>query len=236
MASNLIGKPTPWNERLRLISPAVDPQGMHCLRNHQKERRTSLGIVKVRELIDFYITAPLEEIIEQGDYRVSEQTTLTGKPIMEGHRTDRMAHVFYYEWRCHGPCCADDAEGQGYHRTTCEDWELFQAFRKWREDYPEEDVFLEKFKLRFYDMMGTSDLHFVMGTPSHPAHQDSWMVIGLVYPGLTTKPENASSTLCTRTLDACEVLRPKDSRNASAHEDRKRAKPGLKGSTRLFDF
>jgi len=207
--SPLRGPPAPWPERMAILAKAVKPNGMQGLRDLQKEHRTSLGIVKVKELRDFYITAPLNEVVEQADYRVSEQTTITGEAIMEGSRIDKVKHVFRFTWLCEGACCGPEAKGRGYHDTTCEDWELFESFRAWRKQYPDDDKFLDALKNKFYDCMGQSNLHFAMGTPSDPKTQDSWMVVGLVYPGIPApRPKPSLPTIATKTMTPRDILRP----------------------------
>lgn len=209
----------PWDARMQLINKAVNPKGMRGLRDLQPGHGTSLGIVKVRDLMDFYITAPLNEVIEQADYRVSKQKTLTGEPIMEGSRVDKLQHVFRYTWRCMGTCCDDDAEGQGCHDTTCEDWELFQAFRDWRKRYPDDLTFMEKLKAGYFDSMGQSGLHFAMGTPSDPTRQNAWMIVGLIYPNRPIPAKPGAPTLASRILDASDVVRPKPELAGVASQD-----------------
>lgn len=219
------GRPTPWKARMHLIQKGMRPNGMRGLRDLQAEHGTSLGIVKVRELIDFYITAPLEQVVEQADYRISPQKTLTGKPIMEGSRVDKVHHVFRYIWRCEGTCCDDEAEGQGYHNTTCEDWELFQSFRSWRTRYSDDEEFLDKLKGMYYDCLGQSDLHFAMGTPSDPVRQNSWMIVGLIYPNRPQKWSPERPSVATGKVEAGKMVRPDAKLDQVAMVDAKRPAP-----------
>lgn len=207
--SPLRASPTPWTERMDLLGKAVNPQGMQGLRDLQKQHGTSLGIVKVKELRDFYITAPLDEVVEQSDYRVSPQKTITGEAIMEGSRIDKVKHVFRFTWLCEGSCCGPEAKGRGYHDTTCEDWELFESFRAWRKQYTDDEKFLDALKNKFYDCLGQSNLYFAMGTPSDPKTQNSWMVVGLVYPGIPApRPKAGQPTIATKTMAPADILRP----------------------------
>lgn len=221
LPSPLVGSPTPWPERMALVAKAVRPNGMRGLRDLQKQHGTSLGIVKVRQLIDFRITASLDDVIEQADYRQSKQQTLTGEAIMEGSRVDKIKHVFRYKWRCTGSCCDDDAEGQGFHYTTCEDWELFQAFREWRKTYGDRVVWA--LKNRFFDCMAQStDLHFAMGTPSDPKMQDSWMIVGLIYPNIPGRePDPRKPSLANGILDESKVVQPDSKLDKVANVDGK---------------
>lgn len=218
LPSPLIGKSgAPWDARKELVKTTVAAGGLRQLRDDQAATKRSLGVVRVRELIDFRITSPLDSIIEQADFRVSQQQTLTGETINEGSRIDKIKHVFRYRWRCDGPCCDDDAPGQGCHDTTCEDWELFESFRKWRLQYDTDEKLLWALADMYYSRLGHSDLHFFMGTPSDPKTQNSWMIVGLFYPGMA-KYDPKKPTRCARgPLGMSEVLQV-DERLATVEE------------------
>ena len=63
---------------------------------------------------------------------------------------------------------------------TCEDWELFEAYRKWRGKYVTEEETWSKIRQRFFDYFKEKrDLHFFLGTHSM---FPSWMIIGAYYP------------------------------------------------------
>lgn len=167
-----------WGNRNQLILQNVNQKGIEGLLENQEKHRASLGIVKVRELVDFHVDGDPDEIIKEADYREVKVQTLFGKATVgEGSKIDEIEHVFYYTWRCFGACCDEGAP----HKMQCEDWELFEAFRKFKSLYsPEEFPF--KFRQIFYDHMLGRNLHFVMGTTSRPAQQKSFTIIGLYYP------------------------------------------------------
>jgi hypothetical protein len=67
---------------------------------------------------------------------------------------------------------------------TCEDWEVFEAYRKWPAKYGTEEKTLEMIRDRFFIRMKSRDLYFFMGMHSR---YKVWMIIGLYYP---PKPES----------------------------------------------
>lgn len=226
---------TPWEARKALVAKAVVAGGLRHLRDDQQQTKRSLGVVRVRELIDFRITAPLDKIVEQADYRISSQQTLTGETITEGSRIDKLTHVFRYRWRCDGPCCDDDAEGQGYHDTTCEDWEMFESFREWRKRYTVDAELLNALANRYYSEVGQSDLHFFLGTPSDPKTQNSWMIVGLFYPGIG-RYDPKRATVCSQGPLAPETVLQPDAKLDDVEETSGKSAPRGRRKGRLDEF
>ncbi len=59
---------------------------------------------------------------------------------------------------------------------TYEDWELFEAIRKWQYPAKEKE---EKIQKRFFNWMKTRDLYFCLGMIStYP----TWVIIRFLYP------------------------------------------------------
>lgn len=171
----------PWNDRMAILRQNVEPDGVASLRAKQEKWRTSLGIVKVRHLNDFHIDGEPDEIIRQADYRASAQQTLKGGAAgTEGSRIDQIEHVFRYNWGCTGSCCDDGPN----HDMQCEDWELFESFRQWKSNprYDTKEKLDRALWNKYYDEMSQKDLHFILGTTSRPAEQQSFTIIGIVYP------------------------------------------------------
>ena len=62
----------------------------------------------------------------------------------------------------------------------CEDWELFESYRRWGKKYAKKDMLWDKLKERFLKwMIQKRDLHFILGTHSQ---YPTWFIIGLYYP------------------------------------------------------
>ena len=138
--------------------------------------RTSLGMIRVGELIDFYKTRDLTDA-ERETHHAKQMTfgQLNGDAVRLRPEwiLKQIPHIFKYRFRCEPNTCPS-------HDITCEDWELFEAYRKWPETYGTEDRTFEKIKDRFFiKFKAERDLHFFMGMYSmYP----SWMIVGLYYP------------------------------------------------------
>jgi len=157
---------TPWEERGKVILPLVSPS-LEDLEKKFKIDKTSLGLIKPYELIDFYSTTPLNEIDK-------ERSKLIQKTLFNEDRTvlDRIPHIFYYKFRCSQSCLK-------IHNISIEDWEIFQSFREWSNRYKTPELLWEKIRQRYYNDFIKKDLHFFMGTDSR---WGSWMIIGAYYP------------------------------------------------------
>ncbi|MHB8634402.1 MAG: hypothetical protein ACYDBQ_10655 [Thermoplasmatota archaeon] len=98
---------TAWDERMTILAPAIDPEGVAGMRSKQKTSRASLSFAKVVEPVGFHMGAEPDDIIEQASFRLNPQKDLGGQAGMVGSRIDRLKHVFRYRWRCAGSCCAE---------------------------------------------------------------------------------------------------------------------------------
>lgn len=157
---------TDWEKRRKYIDPLVSTS-VEELKEKFNVDRTSLGIIKAGDLIDFYTEKDLDELsIETSNF---VQKTLFGdrkRPL------DEIPHVFKYRFRCSEDC-------PGEHNMTVVDWELYESYRKWSDHYEDNETLWEKLYQRYYDEFKEKDLHFYMGTHSR---YPTWMIIGLFYP------------------------------------------------------
>jgi hypothetical protein len=164
------GPPVDWEGRNEIVMPKVE-SSIERLRKAFKEDRTSLGMIKPKELFDFYMSEELNSD-EKTLAKAKEcyQETLYGEKRSD---LEILKHVFRYKFSCHGDSCNN-------HDITCEDWELFQSYRKWRWIYKDKKELWEKIRQRYFDYMVTErDLYFFMGTYFL---QPSWLIVGLYYP------------------------------------------------------
>jgi hypothetical protein len=219
---------TPWDKRMALIAWSVDPRGVKGLRDDQESERRSLAVVKVRELVDFRIAGTSADIHRAAESAQRLQQRFDGTPDKNSAELDQIEHAFRYRWRCYGACCN---EADSFHDMTCEDWELFESFRSWKNRYRTEDELGQKLWQRFFKEMGDKDLHFVLGTTSNPQQQQAPMIIGLVYP-----PRAGGATLC-RSLEApAKVFRPTVALAPEERARRATAQTRRKGTAPLSDF
>ena len=170
-----------WVERNKIILSHISPS-IEELRDKFNEDRTSIGLIKPAELLDFYKT---DELKIYGDTK-SFQQSLFGASIPE---IEEIPHLFSYRFRCNG--CKEGAE----HNIQCEDWELFESYRSWGNRYDDTSLLWEKLHDRYYRSMKDNDLYFFMGTFSQ---FPTWLIVGLYYPPRNLEQQQRSKN---RTLN-----------------------------------
>lgn len=164
--SSLVGNgKTPWDKRKKVVLPLIS-RSIEELEDRFKNDRTSLGLVKVHELIDFFSKTPLNEVDRERQDMLQATLFKEQRSILE-----RIPHIFYYRFKC--------CEGCKTHEMSIEDWEVFESFRKWSDLYPNEEVLWQKLRQRYYEDFSKKDLHFYLGMHSR---WPTWMIIGAFYP------------------------------------------------------
>jgi hypothetical protein len=131
----------------------------------------TLGVFKPAE-IKRLVIEPVAEQWSADELRILQQDTLFQKAPAD--TLEKIPFDFKYEFRCTESGCRG-------HEMTCTDWEMGQAYRRWRKDYGDdwERAFRQKFET---DMIRKFDTHFFVGTVrSHPS---TWIIVGLFYPPL----------------------------------------------------
>lgn len=158
--------PADWDARREWVMPLLSPS-IEQLREDFESDRTSLGLIKPSDVMDF---RSMEDIKTDLHARSERQRTFEGRtvPIVT-----KVPHQFKYVFSCYG--CPENS----HHEIQCEDWELLESYRKWGESYPDPEVLWAKLHQKFYERMVAKDLHFFMGMYSL---QPSWLIIGLFYP------------------------------------------------------
>ena len=155
-----------WPRRNSIILPKLN-ESVQALRDAYNEDKTSLGIVRPTEILDFIKTEELEIFeIDSWSFTINLDGTVIPK-------VTKIPHIFKYHFKCR--CCEE-----GEHIMQCEDWELFQAYLGFGHHYRDVDTLWEKLRDRFYiRMLKERNLHFLMGMYSQ---YPTWFIIGLYYP------------------------------------------------------
>jgi hypothetical protein len=155
-----------WKARNIKILNKLD-KSIEILHEQYEENRTSLGLIKPKQILDFIKTDDLK-IYENNSW--SFTINLNGAKIP---KVTKIPHIFKYNFTCEG--CK-----KSNHIMQCEDWELFESYRSWGKCYGEPDVLWKKLKGKFYSwMLEKRDLYFVMGMYSQ---YPTWFIIGIYYP------------------------------------------------------
>lgn len=155
----------PWEKRNEIILPKIAPSLEYLEEQYHKDK-TSLGLIKPRDVIDFFTREELRQPPEPKEFQRSLDNQKI--PII-----DAIPHIFAYKFRCAG------CDEKKFHDIMCEDWELFESYRSWWKTYPNVKTLWEKLHERFFDFMIRNDIHFYMGMYSQ---MPTWLIIGLYYP------------------------------------------------------
>ena len=162
------GQNRDWAERNKILLPLAK-KSLEELEELKDSKRITLGLVKPKELIDFTLT-PLEECRDwEKDLIEGTQQTLFGE-----YKTplDKIPWKFSYVFKCDDPKCNG-------HSLMCEDWELLESWRSWKNTYKTDELLWQKFKQKYFDWMKNRNLHFIIGTESR---FNKFLIIGLYYP------------------------------------------------------
>ena len=89
---------------------------------------------------------------------------------------EHIPYVFYYRFYCDGE---PDCQG---HRLSIVDWEIGQAYRDWRRNYPSKKVLLEKIEQRWLTISDTAkrDVYYYVGNMKR--FPKNFMVLGVFCP------------------------------------------------------
>jgi hypothetical protein len=158
-----------WAERRKYVL-AQGTNTIEQLRQKQETDKTSLGIVRPKEVKDFIIE-PVEKDWKPQHQAILEQQRLFGpdqKPL------EKIPFKFSYVFSCDDPACTG-------HTMMIEDWEAGQLYRKMRDESRDPDLAAQKVRQRFFEQMCAPgvDTHFFVGTVLQHA---SWIVLGVFWP------------------------------------------------------
>lgn len=156
-----------WHRRKDIIYPTVSQSIEHMQSCYDQEKR-SLGIFKPKEIYDLKIS--------------KDPTTSRANPVLEIQMSlfqdsPKPLEILPYDFRYHFICDEPTCKG---HNMIVLDWEIYEAFRKWRNIYGEQGA-LDKIKEKWLGQMCARDrdTHFIVGTHNR---FPTFMVLGVFYP------------------------------------------------------
>lgn len=173
-----IGTGDGWSERKRLLENA--PVVSFCeLQRMQKRDRTSLGMIKVREVTHFR-TVPADEEKYQRAERKYEFAATADLFNESSLRVEALSFKYQYWFSCTHDRCNG-------HKCSIIDWEAYELHRKMRARWGEDGAF-EKVKQMYVDTIcgPNKETHFFMGNMQ--AHPRSFLVLGAFYPSRNDSP------------------------------------------------
>jgi len=120
--------PTKHDARCKLLERSPNYfKSVEELLEAQRERKTSLGIVKPAEIIGFSVEPRAEH--ERDEWELKEQEIFAQKTLMgpEPRKLDFPEAKFFIQWRC------DDASCTG-HKMSIHQWGIHELYRKLHGD------------------------------------------------------------------------------------------------------
>lgn len=162
------GRDRSWSDRNKIIL-SLSSGSLEELQKCADIDRTSLGLIKPREITD--LTIDDKDGINKEESEMIKEFQMT----LEGERRKELENI-EYNFRYHFLCSNPDCKG---HKIMCEDWEMLESWRKYKVMYPTREIAIEKFRDKFFNDMVKKDLYFFVGTHSK---YNTWLIIGLYYP------------------------------------------------------
>jgi hypothetical protein len=180
----LIGEPIPskdnWAERSK-YALARASQSMEELKAKQAQDKTSLGILRPKEVFDL-VWFPAET-----DWKPAFKAELNQQRLWENRRASKepprkVPWKFQYKFACDDPRC------KGQHQMMIEDWEVGALYWRCVDGGASPDEACGMVKQKFLGQLCATDrnTHFFVGTIL--AHPKSWVVIGVFYPKKVAAP------------------------------------------------
>lgn len=164
-----LGTQNKWSERKKIVLPTLSPS--FCKIRENVSLCKSLGIFKPTD-IDFEIKkfVPKDEQKRRAAY---DQYRLFDKKL---EPVEQIPFSFYYTFKCdNSPDCPN-------HKLMIHDWELMEAYRRWRYRYTNQPLLLDKIREKWLDTLcsSTRDTYFYVGNVWKRPKQ--FMVLGVFYP------------------------------------------------------
>lgn len=165
-----------WAERKRWVLPLTQ----HCMCCIQAKRTKdgfpTLGVFRPKT-----IKALVVKPEKTPDWTAAELAVLRAEPMFRtapSQELEKIPYQFRYQFECDHPECRG-------HDMMCTDWEMAEAYRRWRSKYGE-DGWLAKFRQKWETAaIEKWDTHFYVGTVH--GNPGSWIIVGLFNP--LVKPE-----------------------------------------------
>lgn len=160
-----------WAQRKAILKPLIRPSMCVIRKERDANDFPTLGLFKPKKITRLIIKPCAADWSPAQKAILSQQTFGFGDHAPK-EELEKIPFDFFYEFVCDDPACRG-------HKMSCTDWEIGEAYRKWRREYG--NGWEVKFRERFErDMIERFDTHFYVGTMHGPP--GSWLVVGLFYP------------------------------------------------------
>jgi len=164
-----LGTQNKWAERKNIVLPTLSPS--FCTILDEVSLNKSLGIFKPIDIkFEIKKSVPKDEKKRRAAY---DQYRLFDKKLKP---VEHVPFSFYYRFNCRNfPDCPG-------HKLMMHDWELMEAYRRWRHKYADQPLLLDKIREKWLDTLcaPTKDTYFYVGNMWR--HPKQFMVLGVFYP------------------------------------------------------
>jgi hypothetical protein len=159
--------PTNWARRRTYTDPLVVPS-IEWLRRENAVNRTSLGIIRPLKVEDLLIEVAdrWDSESEKARAQLELQFEHDDLPVAD---LEPIPFRFRYRFFC------DDSDCHKPHEMVILDWEISQAYRKWKVGKTDAE-WRQAIRTKYLDELPSRDLHLIVGT--HHRFGD-WMIVGI---------------------------------------------------------
>lgn len=159
-----------WAARKALLKPLMRASMCGIRAELEAKGHPTLGLFKPKTIKRLIIEKTDSDWTPEQKVILSQKTL--GFDEMPKEELEKIPFNFVYDFTCSAPGCRG-------HRMGCTDWEMAEAYRRWKTKYRAgwEAKFRERFER---DMIEKFDTHFYVGTLHQ--HPKNWMIVGLFYP------------------------------------------------------
>ena len=161
-----------WEERKRLfLQPKNIFRSLEVLRTKQNENKTSIGMIKPKRIIDFYVKnktqQEYEAAIQKRDQKLNQDDMF--RTLLD-HEIPKIK--FYFKFECDDPSCNG-------HDISVLDWGFYELYRKTRSQHD----WFEKMRQKVMECCNDKhETYFFMGNLAHPTKRNTFCVSGLFFP------------------------------------------------------
>jgi hypothetical protein len=166
-----------WLARRRLLEPLMRDSMCGLLRE-QQDHGTSLGIFRPRDI------AKLDIEPDTGAWDPEKQAVIDQPSLFVPDKTrlEKVPFRFKYRYRCADASCAG-------HDQSIIDWEIGEAFRKWRARYGQAGALKEIQRKWLDDLCSPGrDTAFIVGNQHQ--HPGSFLVLSVFWPPRSAQPSD----------------------------------------------
>jgi hypothetical protein len=170
----VLGKLSPtqnWKAR-RAVIDLLGVTTMCEVIRRQREDGTSLAVIRPRRPVALKI-----ELLRDADVvRRREAIAGQGSLFAQGRKPLEIPpYTFSYAYKCEEKSCRG-------HRQQIADWEVGQAYRKWRNSYPTQEELEAKLRQKWVDELCAPDRDTRFFVGNLHQHPKSFLVLGVFWP------------------------------------------------------